>query len=194
MPPTSSGRRSRPLQIQIENLRTHAKAKSGAWRETVDEMNAGVRRASALVEQLLRMARLEDGAPPGKRKDSDLKDLVGEVVADHVAIAIRKDVDLGLSISDTFGCRLADLETRLLLANLVDNAVRYSRAAEPSTSSSKGGAMTLSSRSSIPAAVFRTSRCRAYSTGSSVPHHPGSREPDSGWRLPKRSLTGMDFI
>jgi two-component system, OmpR family, sensor kinase len=113
------------LQIQVENLRTHAKAKSGAWRETIDEMNAGVRRASTLVEQLLRMARLEDSAPASKRGDIDLKDLVGEVVADHVAIAMQKDVDLGLSVNDTFGCRLADPETRLLFANLVDNAVRY---------------------------------------------------------------------
>jgi two-component system, OmpR family, sensor kinase len=113
------------LQIQVDNLRTHAKSKSGAWRETIDDMNAGVRRASALVQQLLRMARLEDGAPAGRRKDIDLKDLVGEVVADHVAIAMQKDVDLGLSVNDTFGCRLADPETRLLFSNLVDNAVRY---------------------------------------------------------------------
>ncbi len=113
------------LQIQVDNLRTHAKSRSGAWKETIDDMNAGVRRASALVEQLLRMARLEDGAPPGKRRDIDLKDLVGEVVADHVPIATQKDIDLGLSVNDTFGCRLADPETRLLFANLVDNAVRY---------------------------------------------------------------------
>jgi two-component system, OmpR family, sensor kinase len=113
------------LQIQVDNLRTHAKSKSGAWRETIDEMNAGVRRASALVQQLLRMARLEDSAPAGRRRDIDLKDLVGEVVADHVAIAMQKDIDLGLSVNDTFGCRLADPETRLLFANLVDNAVRY---------------------------------------------------------------------
>jgi two-component system OmpR family sensor kinase len=113
------------LQIQVDNLRTHAKAKSSARRETIDELNAGVRRASALVEQLLRMARLEDGAPSGNRGDIELKDLVGAVVADHVAIAMQKDVDLGLSVNDPLGFRLADPETRLLFANLVDNAVRY---------------------------------------------------------------------
>lgn len=113
------------LQIQVDNLRTHAKAKSGARNETIDEMNAGVRRASALVEQLLRMARLEDSAPAPQRRDIDLQDLVGDVVADHVAIAMQKEIDLGLSVSDTFGCHLADPETRLLFANLVDNAVRY---------------------------------------------------------------------
>ena len=77
------------LQIQVDNLKAHAK---GTQSEVIDELNAGVHRASALVEQLLRMARLDDGASPGGRTDIDLKDLVGSVVADHVAIAMRKDV------------------------------------------------------------------------------------------------------
>jgi two-component system, OmpR family, sensor kinase len=113
------------LQIQVDNLRTRTKAKSGVQREVVDELNAGVRRAIALVEQLLKMARLEDGARPGDRGDIGLKDLVGTVVADQVALATQKDIDLGLSVSDAFDVRLADPEARLLFANLVDNAVRY---------------------------------------------------------------------
>lgn len=112
------------LQIQVDNLRTRTKARSGAGKEAIDELNAGVRRATALVEQLLRMART-DSARPTSRKDVELKDLVGEVVADHVAIANQKDVDLGLSTDDAVRCRLTDPETRLLFANLVDNAVRY---------------------------------------------------------------------
>jgi two-component system OmpR family sensor kinase len=113
------------LQIQVDNLRTHAKSKDRTQREAIDDLNAGVRRASALVEQLLRMARLEDSAPSGNREDVDLKDLVGTVVADHVAIAMQREVDLGLSVNDTIGLRLSDPDTRLLFANLVDNAIRY---------------------------------------------------------------------
>ena len=110
------------LQIQVDNLKTHAE---GPQREAIDELNGGVRRASALVEQLLRMARLDDGASSGSRKDIDLKDLVAAVVADHVAIAMQKDVDLGLSDDETCGVRLSDPETGILFANLVDNAIRY---------------------------------------------------------------------
>jgi two-component system, OmpR family, sensor kinase len=61
------------LHIQVDNLRPHAKSKGGAESETIDDLKAGVRRASALVEQLLRMARLEDRAPSANREDIDLK-------------------------------------------------------------------------------------------------------------------------
>src|SRR3984893_5518635 len=110
------------LQIQVDNLKTHAK---GTQREAIDEMNAGVRRACALVEQLLRMAQVEDSASSGDRTDVDLKDLVASVVADHVAVARQRGLDLGLSDNDTFGIRLSDPEARVLFANLLDNAIRY---------------------------------------------------------------------
>jgi two-component system OmpR family sensor kinase len=110
------------LQIQVDNLKTHA---NGTQREVIDEMTAGVRRACTLVEQLLRMARLEDSALSGDRADVDLKDLVAAVVADHVAVAMQREVDLGLSVNHTFGIRLSDPDARVLFANLLDNAIRY---------------------------------------------------------------------
>ena len=35
------------LQIQVDNLQTHARSKGSAWRETIDDLKAGVRRARA---------------------------------------------------------------------------------------------------------------------------------------------------
>jgi two-component system, OmpR family, sensor kinase len=113
------------LQIQVDNLQTYARSKNGAWRETMDDLKAGVRRARALVEQLLKMARLEDRALPNRQEAIDLEDLIGSVVADHVAIAGQKDVDLGLSINDAVGLHLSDPDAKLLFANLIDNAIRY---------------------------------------------------------------------
>jgi two-component system, OmpR family, sensor kinase len=110
------------LQIQVDNLKTHAK---DAQREAIDEMNAGVRRACALVEQLLRLARVEDGASSGGRFDIDLTDLIAAVVGDHVAVAMQRDVDLGLADNGTRGIRLSDPDVRALFANLLDNAIRY---------------------------------------------------------------------
>jgi two-component system, OmpR family, sensor kinase len=110
------------LQIQVDNLKTHA---NGKQLEAIEELNGGVRRASALVEQLLRMARLDDAASSRIRSDIDLKDLVAAAVADHVAIAMKKDVDLGLSDNETCDVRLCDPEIGVLFANLVDNAIRY---------------------------------------------------------------------
>jgi two-component system, OmpR family, sensor kinase len=113
------------LQIQVDNLQAYSRSKGAAWRETIDDLKAGVRRASALVEQLLKMARLEDRTRPDRQAEIELKDLVGAVVADHVAIAGQKDVDLGLSIDDAVRLRLSDPDARLLFANLIDNAIRY---------------------------------------------------------------------
>jgi two-component system OmpR family sensor kinase len=110
------------LQIQVDNLKTHAK---DTQKEAVDEMNAGVRRACALVEQLLRLARVEDGASSTSRSDVDLKDLIAAVVADHVAVAMQRNVDLGLADNDTIGIHVSDPDARVLFANLVDNAIRY---------------------------------------------------------------------
>jgi two-component system OmpR family sensor kinase len=110
------------LQIQVDNLKTRA---NSTQLEAIDELNGGVRRASALVEQLLRMARMDDAASSRRRADINLKDLVAAAVADHVAIAMKKDVDLGLSDDETCDVRLSDPEIGVLIANLVDNAIRY---------------------------------------------------------------------
>jgi two-component system OmpR family sensor kinase len=113
------------LQIQVDNLPSSTRAKNGAWRETIDDLKAGVRRASLVVEQLLKMARMEGPAPSRHCETMDLRELIGGVVADHVAIAGRKDIDLGLSIGDTIELQLSDPDAKLLFANLVDNAIRY---------------------------------------------------------------------
>jgi two-component system, OmpR family, sensor kinase len=112
------------LQIQVDNLKTRAKGK-GTFREAIEELNTGVRRASALVGQLLKMARLEDSEQPSHRVDIALRDLIGSVVADQVTMATQKEVDLGFSANSTFDVRVADPDARLLFANLIDNAVRY---------------------------------------------------------------------
>jgi two-component system, OmpR family, sensor kinase len=110
------------LQIQVDNLKTHAR---DTRSEAIDEMNAGVRRACALVEQLLRLARVEGCAASVNRLDVDLKDLIAAVVADHVAVAMQRDVDLGLADNGAFGIHLSDPEIRILFDNLLDNAIRY---------------------------------------------------------------------
>jgi two-component system, OmpR family, sensor kinase len=114
------------LQIQVDNLRTHAEGRKSLLKEAIEELNTGVRRASALVGQLLKMARLESGAQPGNRVNVELRELVGSVVADHVTIAAQREVDLGFSAGSDFDGRVCDPDARWLFANLIDNAVRYS--------------------------------------------------------------------
>ena len=74
------------MQIQVENL---ARETRDARPEAVGALARGVRRASALVNQLLRLARLEEsGAAPDETVDVNA--LVLESVADHAALADAK--------------------------------------------------------------------------------------------------------
>jgi len=109
------------MQIQVENLSREAR---GAHDGAAAALARGVRRAGALVSQLLRLARLEEGvaAPAGA---VDVNALVLESVADHAALAERKQVELELDLGCEAVCRGAPDEVRALLSNLLDNAVRY---------------------------------------------------------------------
>jgi two-component system OmpR family sensor kinase len=92
------------------------------------ELRAGLDRASHLVGQLLTLAREEPGVIDRPLVRVDLNDIARGVIADHVAQAAARDVDLGLANDDavvpvTVNGDAASLRT--LLSNLVDNAVRY---------------------------------------------------------------------
>jgi two-component system OmpR family sensor kinase len=109
------------MQIQVENLAREAR---GAHHGATMALARGVRRASALVNQLLHLARLEESGA-ASHETVDVNTLVLECVADHAALADRKQVDLELSLGCQAVCRGAPDEVRALLSSLIDNAVRY---------------------------------------------------------------------
>jgi len=109
------------MQIQVENLSREARdAHDGATAA----LARGVRRASALVNQLLHLARLEEGAA-AQDETVDVNALVLESVADHAALAERKQVDLEVNLACQAVCRCDPGEVRALVSSLIDNAVRY---------------------------------------------------------------------
>ena len=109
------------MQIQVENLSREARdAHDGATAA----LARGVRRASALVNQLLHLARLEEGAA-AQDETVDVNALVLEFVADHAALAERKQVDLEVNLACQAVCRCDPGEVRALVSSLIDNAVRY---------------------------------------------------------------------
>ena len=109
------------MQIQVENLSREAR---GAHEGATAALARGVRRASALVNQLLHLARLEES---GAVQDEtvDVNALVLEAVADHAAVADHKQIDLEVNFACQAVCRGAPDEVRALLSSLIDNAVRY---------------------------------------------------------------------
>ena len=110
------------LSLQMQSL---AAAGTEEERDTAQrQLAAGVARASRLVEQLLTLARQERG---GARKLTAvaLDDLARSVVTEIMPFADRKRIDLGVTVAEEAVVQ-GDVDAlRVLLRNLVDNAIRY---------------------------------------------------------------------
>jgi two-component system, OmpR family, sensor kinase len=107
------------------------RAKDEVERGTaLSQLRAGLERATRLVQQLLTLARAEpDAATVLPSEPVRLDALVRQAVADHALVAESRGVDLGATRVDEAALVQGDpAALRTLLANLVDNAVRYAPA------------------------------------------------------------------
>jgi len=111
------------LGLQIQLLE---RAKSDAEREgAVARLREGVKRATRLVEQLLVMARLEPDAADRPAERVDLGALADAVTRDFAPLAEGREVALQVDAEENVATPGAEDALRILLSNLVDNAVRY---------------------------------------------------------------------
>ena len=95
---------------------------------SLSEVQAGVTRLTHLTQQLLTLARLEPDAQLPAMRNIELSALCKSVITEQIRRAEASGIDLGLaehSASSISG----DPETlRILLNNLIDNAIRYAGA------------------------------------------------------------------
>jgi two-component system sensor histidine kinase QseC len=117
-----------PLAALVAQAQVALRARDAAERDhAIEQIAASGQRASHLVDQLLTLARL-DPAAGVPMSAHDLGTLAAEVCADHGAAALAKDIALELDAPEAMAVQgNADL-LRILLRNLVDNAVRYTPA------------------------------------------------------------------
>ena len=108
------------MQIQVDNLLAGADQPD----DRVAPLAVGVKRASALVNQLLRLARLDAPVSVGGGS-ADLSALLLECIADIAPIADRKGIDIGANIQSSAAVDAAEADVRTLFSVLIDNAVRY---------------------------------------------------------------------
>jgi two-component system OmpR family sensor kinase/two-component system sensor histidine kinase QseC len=110
------------LTLEVGNLRMDA----GGADPRLSFVEAAVHRASALVAQLLRLARQEAGS--ARRAPVPLRPVVAETIGALAPMAIARDIDLGL-VSDLDATVLGDHDDfRALLEIVMENALRYTPA------------------------------------------------------------------
>ena len=121
------------LRTPLAGLRAQAQVARSATNDTerahaLDKVIEGCDRAAHLVDQLLTLARLEPETFRAERGRCDLREItriaVGEVVPAALAKTIEIEYDGDSPIEVLGDARLL----RILLRNLLDNAVRYSPA------------------------------------------------------------------
>ena len=141
-----------PLAALATQAQVAMRARDNTERDhAIEQLIASCRRASRLVDQLLTLARLD----PEKTRAIEmvaLDRLAEEVCADHGAPALAKNVALELDALPTQVAGNADM-LRVLLRNLVDNAIRYTPAGGHVTVAVAPGALTVTDTGpGIPAA------------------------------------------
>ncbi len=115
------------LRLQLRGLQ---EASDQDRRAAAEQLGAGIDRATRLIEQMLALARQDAPALAAPRTAStvSLLELAREVVSEMLPAADARAIDLG--VSDHAAASVpGDAEAlRVLMRNLVDNALRYAPA------------------------------------------------------------------
>jgi two-component system OmpR family sensor kinase/two-component system sensor histidine kinase QseC len=110
------------LQLQLLDRAPDESARKAAQ----ERLGAAVERAAHLVGQLLTLARNEPESAPARLVPVVLEASVRDGIADLSALAAERSVELVLEVAAS-PTVLGDADAlRILVRNLVDNAVRYS--------------------------------------------------------------------
>lgn len=113
------------LRLQLHGLQRAGDDTARA--AAVERLGAGIDRATRLVEQLLTLARQEASAAGGAQQESvDLVTVAQLALADVAQAAQARTMDMGLLESDAATVHGNAEALRMLLRNLLDNAIKYS--------------------------------------------------------------------
>jgi len=118
-----------PLTAVTLQAQLARRAAEGPARDTaLDRLDAGVKRASHLVAQLLALARLDPDAARDPAASLDLALLAREVAAELQPLAEGARLDLQVTLPASAQVQGHEPALRMAITNLLDNAVRYTPA------------------------------------------------------------------
>jgi two-component system OmpR family sensor kinase len=112
------------VQLQLSLLKRAAGEEERAL--AIERLERGVQRSNRLVQQLLTLARQDPQAPEGAIEHVDMNQLARELVADFEPQAVLNRQTLRLAAASEPVMVRGDREAlRIMLSNLIDNAMRY---------------------------------------------------------------------
>ncbi|MEK9825690.1 MAG: ATP-binding protein, partial [Methylotenera sp.] len=111
------------LKLQLTVLE---QSKSKSERESaIQNLKSGINRSEQLVSQLLTLARIVPDNQSRQIQSVNLLALVKESFEELLPLAQEKSIDLGLSKSKECEVNGVQQEIKVLINNIVDNAIRY---------------------------------------------------------------------
>jgi len=161
------------LQAQLAQRAATDSERSGA----LAQLRLGIERATHLVEQLLALARSEgQSAARVPRTRTALDQLAREAAAQIAPVAGAKGIDLGLERLDAVSVMGENAALRTMLANVLDNAVKYTPPA---------GRVDVEVRAEPQDALIEVR-----DTGPGIPAAERERVFDRFYRVPGSAQTG----
>lgn len=109
------------LQIQLAERAKTEEERGAAFAQLKD----GLKRSVHMVQQLLTLARQEPNVTGRAAAPVDLAELARQVVAEQAPLAGTRQIDLGIAGAEP-ATVMGDADAlRVMLTNLIDNAIRY---------------------------------------------------------------------
>src|SRR5690606_3409741 len=125
------------IKAVVETLQDGALEEPDVAQEFLSRADQEVDRLVLLVEELLELSRIESGEQPLVQEDTDVQQLLAEVMQRLQSQAERVGVTLVLEPADLGLCYLDATRLERAVINLVQNAIKFTPA---------GGTVTLSGR------------------------------------------------
>jgi len=162
------------LQLQLDLLK---RAQTETERlQAIADLDAGIRRASHLVQQLLVTVRSEQAVPVEETQAVDLDRAAADVVEQLLPLARAKQIDLGFTRLENATVRAVQADIQTALTNTIDNAIRYT---EP------GGRIDVAVYPDADRAVVEIT-----DSGAGIPQEERARIFDRFYRIPGTRAEG----
>ncbi len=127
---------SHQMRTPLATLKTHMSLvrlydpATPQGRTALDEVDAAIERLERLLSQLIGLARAEEGSAgtsPDRLATVDLAEVAAETAREFVPLSVAEGIDIHFENAAPAHARCDPLIVSEILANLIDNAIRYNR-------------------------------------------------------------------